>query len=66
MTGAAPGNVAGLFQINVKLPAGLSGNVPVAVTVGSVASQAGLTAAVKQPNFGMVPAVGLEPTTCGL
>lgn len=46
--GAAPGAVAGLFQINVRLPAGLrSGNVPVVVTVGSASSQAGLTVAVR-------------------
>ena len=45
--GAVPGNVAGLLQINVKLPPGLSGNVPVVVTIGGVASQAGLTLAVR-------------------
>jgi uncharacterized protein (TIGR03437 family) len=46
--GAAPGQVAGLFQINVRLPAGIaSGDVPVVVTVGPAASQAGLTVAVK-------------------
>ena len=45
--GSAPGNVAGLFQVNVKLPPGVSGNVPVVVTVGGVASQAGLTVAVR-------------------
>jgi uncharacterized protein (TIGR03437 family) len=45
--GAAPGQVAGLFQINVKLPAGLTGRVPVVVTVGGTASQSGLTLSVE-------------------
>jgi uncharacterized protein (TIGR03437 family) len=45
--GSAPSNVAGLFQVNVRLPAGVSGNVPVVVTVGGVASQAGLTISVR-------------------
>lgn len=41
--GAAPGNVAGLFQINVRLPAGVRGSAPVIVNVGGIASQTGLT-----------------------
>jgi uncharacterized protein (TIGR03437 family) len=45
--GSAPGLVAGVMQINVQIPPGTrSGNVPVAVAVGGVASQAGVTLAV--------------------
>jgi uncharacterized protein (TIGR03437 family) len=46
--GAAPGEVAGLLQINVRLPLGLaSGNIPITFSVGGTASQTGLTVAVK-------------------
>jgi uncharacterized protein (TIGR03437 family) len=46
--GAAPGLVAGVFQINVTVPAGIdSGDSPVVVTIGSASSQTGLTLAVK-------------------
>jgi uncharacterized protein (TIGR03437 family) len=46
--GAIPGQVAGLFQINARVPSGLaSGPQPVVVTVGTAASQAKLTVAVK-------------------
>jgi uncharacterized protein (TIGR03437 family) len=46
--GAAPGNIPGLFQINAQVPAGVpSGNVPVVVTIGSGASQSGVTLAVQ-------------------
>ncbi len=46
--GAAPGLVAGVFQINARIPEGVvSGAVPVVVTVGSAASQEGLTVAVR-------------------
>lgn len=46
--GAAPGLVAGLFQVNAQLPAGIpSGNQAVVVTVGTAASQNGLTVAVQ-------------------
>ena len=45
--GAAPNLVAGLFQINARLPAGISpGDQPVIVTVGSTRSQQNLTVAV--------------------
>jgi uncharacterized protein (TIGR03437 family) len=46
--GAIPGQVAGLFQMNLQLPADLAtGNQPVVVTVGGNASQANLTVAVQ-------------------
>jgi len=46
--GAAPNLVAGLCQINVRLPAGISpGDQPVIVTVGSARSQQNLTVAVQ-------------------
>ena len=46
--GAAPSLVAGLFQINAKIPEDLSpGAQEVTVTVGAARSQAGLTVAVR-------------------
>jgi len=46
--GSAPGLVAGVFQINVRVPANAaSGNLPVMVTVGNVTSPAGVTLSVK-------------------
>ena len=46
--GAAPDAVGGLVQINAQIPAGVSGiAVPVTVTFGGVASQAGVTVAVQ-------------------
>lgn len=46
--GAIPGQVAGLFQVNIQLPQDLaSGNQPVLLTVGGIASQANLTVAVQ-------------------
>jgi uncharacterized protein (TIGR03437 family) len=45
--GAAPGSVAGVWQVNAQVPAGLTaGAVPVVVTVGTVASQPGVTITV--------------------
>jgi uncharacterized protein (TIGR03437 family) len=45
--GGVPGQIAGLTQINVPVPAGLSpGLVPVTVTVGGVSAQSGVTVAV--------------------
>ncbi len=46
--GAAPGLVAGVIQLNVRIPAGTaSGAAPVVVTVGSKTSPAGVTVAVQ-------------------
>lgn len=47
--GAAPGEVAGMLQVNARIPADVpSGtSVPVTVTVGAATSQAGVTLAVK-------------------
>jgi uncharacterized protein (TIGR03437 family) len=46
--GAAPGQVAGLLQVNLRIPAGAgSGVVPLEIQVGDVKSQAGVSVAVK-------------------
>jgi uncharacterized protein (TIGR03437 family) len=47
--GSAPGEVAGLLQVNAVVPqgVGLGPVVPVTVSVGGIASQAGVTIAVK-------------------
>jgi uncharacterized protein (TIGR03437 family) len=45
--GGAPGQIAGVMQVNVVVPGGLSGLVPVVLTAGGVASQAGVTVAVR-------------------
>jgi uncharacterized protein (TIGR03437 family) len=45
--GGAPGQIAGLMQVNVVVPGGLSGAVPVVLTVGGVASQGGVTVTVR-------------------
>ncbi len=46
--GPAPGEVAGVIQINAKLPAGVaSGDVPVTVKIGGESSQPGVTVAVQ-------------------
>lgn len=48
--GAAPGIVAGLMQINARIPTNAQvGPVQVAVTVGSATSQGGVTLAVSSP-----------------
>ncbi len=45
--GGAPGQIAGLTQINVQVPTGLTaGSVPVSVTVGGVSAQSGVTISV--------------------
>jgi uncharacterized protein (TIGR03437 family) len=46
--GAAPGAVAGLFQVNARIPLDASsGSVPIEIHVGNVASQPGMTIAVQ-------------------
>ena len=47
--GGAPGEVAGIMQINVQIPTGIqTGNsVPVVIQVGAVSSQPRLTIAVR-------------------
>jgi uncharacterized protein (TIGR03437 family) len=45
--GGAPGIIAGVMQVNVTVPLGALGVVPVVVTVGGVASQAGVTVVVR-------------------
>jgi uncharacterized protein (TIGR03437 family) len=46
--GPAPGLVSGVFQINVRIPAGLSGpSIPVVVSSGTVSSPPGTTIAVQ-------------------
>jgi uncharacterized protein (TIGR03437 family) len=45
--GAAPGEVNGVMQVNLTVPTGLTGVQPLMITVNSVASQNGVTVAVK-------------------
>lgn len=46
-SGAAPGEVAGMLQVNFRVPTGLpAGNLPVVLQVGNAVSQGGLTIAV--------------------
>ena len=45
--GGVSGQIAGLMQVNAVVPQGLSGAVPVAIRVGGVDSQPGVTIAVK-------------------
>ena len=46
--GGAAGQIAGVMQVNVVVPAGLAaGVVPVVLTVGGVPSQPGVTVAVR-------------------
>jgi len=37
---AAPGFIAGVLQVNIQIPAGVSGTVPLVLTVGSASSPA--------------------------
>jgi uncharacterized protein (TIGR03437 family) len=46
--GSAPGLVAGVLQVNARVPAlARRGSVPVVITVGAAASQGGVTLAVR-------------------
>ena len=47
--GAAPFQVAGLLQVNARIPDGVapSANAPVILTVGSYSSRAGISVAIK-------------------
>lgn len=46
--GSAPGLVAGVFQLNIRIPTEVAaGNQPVIVTVGGISSPAGVTVAVR-------------------
>jgi uncharacterized protein (TIGR03437 family) len=47
--GGAPGEVAGLMQVNVQIPPGIAAGdaVPVVLRVGSASSQGGVTIAVR-------------------
>jgi uncharacterized protein (TIGR03437 family) len=45
--GGATGLIAGVMQVNVVVPAGVSGTAAVVLTVGGVASQGGVTVAVR-------------------
>ena len=45
--GGVPGQIAGTMQVNVVVPGGLTGAVPLVMTVGSASSQAGVTVAVR-------------------
>jgi uncharacterized protein (TIGR03437 family) len=46
--GEAPAMVAGVLQINARIPSGIaSGNLPLVVTLGTSVSQSGVTVAVK-------------------
>jgi uncharacterized protein (TIGR03437 family) len=46
--GAAPGAVAGLFQVNARIPLDASsGSVPIEIHIGNAVSQAGMTIAVQ-------------------
>jgi len=47
--GGAPGQVAGMFQVNARIPADVPAGtaVPVTITVGTATSQSGVTLAVK-------------------
>ena len=45
--GPAPGEVNGIMQVNLGVPTGLTGAQPLVITVGGIASQSGVTVAVK-------------------
>jgi uncharacterized protein (TIGR03437 family) len=46
--GSSPGTISAVIQINVQLPAGVTGDhVPIYFLVGGLSSQSGVTVAVK-------------------
>ena len=47
--GSAPGLVSGVLQVNVEVPANIppGGQVPIELTIGGIASQSGVTLAVR-------------------
>jgi uncharacterized protein (TIGR03437 family) len=45
--GGASGIIAGVMQVNVVVPQGVPGNVPVVISVGGSASQPGVTVSVR-------------------
>jgi uncharacterized protein (TIGR03437 family) len=45
--GHAPGEVAGVMQVNLQVPNGVTGDVPVVLTVGNAVSQTTATIAVQ-------------------
>ena len=49
--GVAPGLVTGVLQVNVRVPAGVSGSVPLLISVGNAQSQSGVTVWVSAPRF---------------
>lgn len=63
--GAAPSLVAGVFQANVEVPAGIaSGNQPVVVSVGTASSQANLTVAVSGGTApALAPVISVSPAS---
>jgi len=61
--GAAPGLVAGVLQVNVRIPVGLpSGNLPVLLTIGSRMSQPDVTVAVAAPAVSII-ALSISPSS---
>jgi len=44
--GAAPNFVAGVLQVDIQIPAGVSGTVPLELFVGTASTPAGLTVTV--------------------
>lgn len=46
-SGEAPGIVSGVMQVNLRLPAGRTGDLPLVVSVGGVPSQNGVTVSVR-------------------
>jgi uncharacterized protein (TIGR03437 family) len=46
--GGAPGAVAGLFQVNVRVPLdAAAGDVPIVIQVGTASTQPGMTVSVR-------------------